>query len=197
MVMATKKKNIVSQADAMEQAIRKNPTPELIAAYKEFFGKEISIDVDNKKTTAKKTNSKVKTLPNRNRRIEEDDEEDEFYDVDDEEEVFENALKRRPRKKKREGKFEKQAKSMSFTPPKKMKFESLDDDRDSELIEAKSFDAKLKKKGAICPRTPRRGKFSLVLVRCRSCGDEDEISPSLVPPSRRWLCNSCSVSGGR
>ena len=56
-----------------------------------------------------------------------------------------------------------------------------------------AIDKKLRKN----PPTPRNRTFHAISVRCRSCGKQESISPSLLYDSPdRYKCNKCSSSPG-
>ena len=58
-------------------------------------------------------------------------------------------------------------------------------------------DTAIDKKLSTSPPTPRNRKFTPVKVRCRICGKEEEVNPSIVPePMDRYKCNNCSTSAG-
>lgn len=58
-------------------------------------------------------------------------------------------------------------------------------------------DSAIDKKLNINPPTPRNRPASLIGVRCRVCGKEDEIPSSLIYESiDRYKCNKCSSSPG-
>ena len=44
--------------------------------------------------------------------------------------------------------------------------------------------------------TERNRDFNFVDVRCRQCGKEDNVNPSLVYDIKRYKCNDCSKTGG-
>jgi|694.fasta_scaffold06833_9 hypothetical protein len=46
------------------------------------------------------------------------------------------------------------------------------------------------------PPMPRTRKTNLVSVKCRVCGKQDKVSPSLVISTDRYKCNKCSISAG-
>lgn len=58
-------------------------------------------------------------------------------------------------------------------------------------------DVAIDKKLSINPPTPRNRKFMAVKVKCRICGKEEKVNPSIVPePADRYKCNNCSTSAG-
>jgi len=58
-------------------------------------------------------------------------------------------------------------------------------------------DSKIDQKLSIAPPTPRTRKFKPVSVRCRVCGKQENVSPSVIPESiERYKCNKCSGSAG-
>ena len=58
-------------------------------------------------------------------------------------------------------------------------------------------DIEIDKKLARYAPTPRLRKFSLIKVKCRVCGKQEEINPSLLADSaERYKCNNCSRSAG-
>jgi hypothetical protein len=54
------------------------------------------------------------------------------------------------------------------------------------------FDKKVRR----FPPTPRNRSFNYVKVKCRLCGKEEEISPSLVESVERYKCNKCCTVSG-
>lgn len=58
-------------------------------------------------------------------------------------------------------------------------------------------DTAIDKKLSINPPTPRNRKFNSANVKCRICGKQEKVSPSIVPePADRYKCNNCSTSAG-
>jgi len=58
-------------------------------------------------------------------------------------------------------------------------------------------DSIIDKKLSINPPTPRNRKFNPVKVKCRICGKEEKVNPSIIPePADRYKCNNCSTSAG-
>jgi hypothetical protein len=55
-----------------------------------------------------------------------------------------------------------------------------------------AFDKKVKK----FPPTPRNRSFNYVKVKCRLCGKEEDVSPSLVESIERYKCNKCCTMSG-
>lgn len=47
-------------------------------------------------------------------------------------------------------------------------------------------------------KTPseRSREFSFIDVKCRQCGEEERVNPSLVYDPKRYRCNSCSTGAG-
>lgn len=54
------------------------------------------------------------------------------------------------------------------------------------------IDRKLKK----FPPTQRSRSYNPLKVRCRVCGRDEDINPSLVESIERYKCNKCSTSAG-
>lgn len=54
------------------------------------------------------------------------------------------------------------------------------------------FDKKVSK----YPPVPRNRSFNYVKVKCRVCGKEEDISPSLVESKERYKCNKCCTGSG-
>lgn len=46
------------------------------------------------------------------------------------------------------------------------------------------------------PPVPRSRPFIPISVRCRICGEIEEVNPRLVESADRYKCNSCSGSAG-
>lgn len=58
-------------------------------------------------------------------------------------------------------------------------------------------DSVIDKKLNIIPPVPRERHFELVEVKCRICGKEEEVSPSLiVDGAGRYKCNNCCTNSG-
>ena len=52
------------------------------------------------------------------------------------------------------------------------------------------------KKLQVMPPVPRTRTFDPVHVRCRVCGKEEDVNPTLVSEINRYKCNSCAMTGG-
>lgn len=65
---------------------------------------------------------------------------------------------------------------------------SLDGDEERELKAAAQADRKAKKNKRFKGSRPN----PMVWVRCRGCGDEEEVSASLVHDPKRYKCNDCA-----
>jgi hypothetical protein len=57
-------------------------------------------------------------------------------------------------------------------------------------------DTAIDKKLCKYPPTARRKQINLVKVRCRSCGKNEKVSPTLLLDQDRYKCNTCSSSAG-
>jgi hypothetical protein len=58
-------------------------------------------------------------------------------------------------------------------------------------------DSKIDKKLCINPPCPRNRKYRPLEVKCRGCGKQEKINPSIAPDSiDRYKCNKCSSSAG-
>lgn len=58
-------------------------------------------------------------------------------------------------------------------------------------------DTEIDKKLSKHPPVARARDFQTIRVKCRVCGDEQDVSPSLVTSEvSRYKCNKCSVSAG-
>lgn len=57
-------------------------------------------------------------------------------------------------------------------------------------------DAEIDKKLNKYPPTQRGREYSPVEVKCRVCGKNDQVHPSLVESKDRYKCNNCSTSQG-
>lgn len=58
-------------------------------------------------------------------------------------------------------------------------------------------DSVIDKKLNIIPPVPRERHFELVEVKCRICGKEEEVAPSLiVDGAARYKCNNCCTNSG-
>ena len=58
--------------------------------------------------------------------------------------------------------------------------------------EDSAFDKKVRR----FPPTPRNRSFDYIKVKCRLCGKEEEVSPSLVESIERYKCNKCCTMSG-
>lgn len=54
------------------------------------------------------------------------------------------------------------------------------------------IDRKLRK----FPPTERSRSYTPVTVRCRVCGKQENVNPSLIESIERYKCNKCSTSAG-
>jgi hypothetical protein len=57
-------------------------------------------------------------------------------------------------------------------------------------------DTEIDKKLNVMPPTERTRQYKPVQVKCRSCGKEEKVNPSLVESKERYKCNKCSSSAG-
>ena len=57
-------------------------------------------------------------------------------------------------------------------------------------------DIEIDRKLRVAPLTERARHFDPVLVKCRVCGKEEKINPSLLESRERYKCNKCSTSAG-
>ncbi|NBX98676.1 hypothetical protein EB118_19265 [bacterium] len=57
-------------------------------------------------------------------------------------------------------------------------------------------DTAFQKKVSKHPPVPRSRPFTPISVRCRICGEVEEVNPTLVESPDRYKCNSCSGSAG-
>lgn len=58
-------------------------------------------------------------------------------------------------------------------------------------------DTAIDKKLSVNPPTPRNRKFNKIEVKCRVCGKEEKVNPTIVPESvDRYKCNKCSSAAG-
>lgn len=191
--MAKKKKEATSTiigAEAMEAAIKANPTPELLKAYEQFFGKKLEVELPEAEDEGRITQTQVRSKPLKKaprKRRRPDDDDDDYDDYDDDDDDYEE---RTPRRRQSSG--ERSCVARPFEPPRKLKFTDLKGnagEEGAELKAASDFDKKV-----IWHRTPRqRAGFKKVKVRCRKCGITDRVSPSLIPPSKygKYVCNDC------
>lgn len=46
------------------------------------------------------------------------------------------------------------------------------------------------------PPTPRRDKFEPLKIRCRVCGQTEDVDPSMIESPDRFKCNKCAISAG-
>lgn len=80
--------------------------------------------------------------------------------------------------------------------------EKAKDERPNKFLEMAEFsmhkaDSIIDKKLAVQPPTPRTRKFTPIKVKCRVCGKEEEINPSLLASDKeRYKCNKCSAIAG-
>jgi len=76
------------------------------------------------------------------------------------------------------------------------------DERPNKFLEMPEFsmhkaDTIIDQKLSVQPPTPRTRKFTPIKVRCRVCGKEEEINPSLLASEKeRYKCNKCSAIAG-
>lgn len=57
-------------------------------------------------------------------------------------------------------------------------------------------DIEIDKKLSSHPPVARARDFQTIRVKCRVCGKEEEINPSLSSETTRYKCNNCSTSAG-
>lgn len=57
-------------------------------------------------------------------------------------------------------------------------------------------DVEIDRKLRVQPITQRSRSYKPVTVRCRVCGREEKVNPSLVESIERYKCNKCSTSAG-
>lgn len=57
-------------------------------------------------------------------------------------------------------------------------------------------DVEIDKKLSKFPPTQRARNYKPIKVKCRVCGRDEEINPSLIESSDRFKCNKCSTSAG-
>jgi hypothetical protein len=57
-------------------------------------------------------------------------------------------------------------------------------------------DSEIDKKLSKHPPVARGREFEPITVKCRICGKEETLSPSLVESPSRYKCNKCSSSAG-
>lgn len=57
-------------------------------------------------------------------------------------------------------------------------------------------DIEIDKKLRVQPMTQRSRNYKPLKVRCRVCGKEEMLNPSLVESIERYKCNKCSTSAG-
>lgn len=75
-------------------------------------------------------------------------------------------------------------------------------ERPNKFLEMPEFsmhkaDTIIDQKLSVQPPTPRTRKFTPIKVRCRVCGKEEEINPSLLASEKeRYKCNKCSAIAG-
>lgn len=70
------------------------------------------------------------------------------------------------------------------------KFESMPEF--SMFKEDTEFDKKIRKP----PPSARNREFTPIIVRCRICGKQEEVAPSLIESIDRYKCNKCSTGAG-
>ena len=76
------------------------------------------------------------------------------------------------------------------------------DERPNKFLDMPEFsmhkaDSIIDKQLSVQPPTPRTRKFTPIKVRCRVCGKEEEINPSLLASEKeRYKCNKCSAIAG-
>lgn len=203
--VSKKKAGVIIEADAMEKAIRSNPTPELLAAYEQFFGKKLEVALPEQTTTVRmtkpnKSNSlKTNKVKRRTEPLEDESDEDGFDDgfeaeLDSFSRGRKTGLARSGKRLRKSGGSGKNAcVARPFEPPAKQNFVDAKRERDPEVIEADAWD----KKAGKCPYTPRKkGVFEMEIVVCRRCRDEFEISSNWPGPRDRYMCNTCCTTGG-
>ena len=57
-------------------------------------------------------------------------------------------------------------------------------------------DSEIDKKLQVMAPVPRTRTFDPVIVRCRVCGKQETVNPTLVTEINRYKCNACAKSGG-
>jgi predicted transcriptional regulator of viral defense system len=57
-------------------------------------------------------------------------------------------------------------------------------------------DTEIDRRLNVQPPTDRSRTYKTVRVRCRVCGKNEEVNPSLVESIERYKCNKCSTSSG-
>ena len=57
-------------------------------------------------------------------------------------------------------------------------------------------DVEIDKRLKVQPITQRSRNYKPLTVRCRVCGKEEKVNPSLVESIERYKCNKCSTSAG-
>ena len=83
------------------------------------------------------------------------------------------------------------------TPAKETKSERPNKFLDMAELHSHKSDSIIDKQLNIHPPTPRTRQFTPIKVRCRVCGKEEEINPSLLATEKnRYKCNSCSSIPG-
>ncbi len=109
------------------------------------------------------------------------------------------ASKRKKKKKKNKGNSSKGCRvlPMNVDHERQNKFNdfmestNLDATEQAEIAEAAKSDKKVRKTAKKTRNKKRRS--TLVDVECRICGQEDEVSASLIADPQRYKCNGCST----
>lgn len=57
-------------------------------------------------------------------------------------------------------------------------------------------DVEIDKKLSRLPPTERSRHYEPKMVRCRVCGKDELVNPSIIESSDRYKCNKCSISAG-
>lgn len=77
---------------------------------------------------------------------------------------------------------------------KKKKYKNLFDN----MNEAKMHkdDVEIDRKLSKLPPTQRARNYKPIKVKCRVCGRDEEVNPSIVESIERFKCNKCATSAG-
>ncbi len=90
-----------------------------------------------------------------------------------------------------ESKIKTKTRSAKNRPKQKNKFLDMPE------MKMHKDDSKIDEKLSVAPPTPRTRKFNPIDVKCRVCGKQEKVSPSVIPESvDRYKCNKCSGSAG-
>jgi hypothetical protein len=95
-----------------------------------------------------------------------------------------------------DGKIVEEKQKRSYTKKSSKKDKTQTEDKKPFFYDLHKEDIEFDKKVSKYPPTPRTRKFSLISVKCRTCGKEEKVSPYLAESKDRYKCNKCSACPG-